>query len=202
SPRRSVKSTPSRARTPGKTLLTFRAWSNGWSQEFLITLKISTGQWRYSKRVESPLRAHRAADGERHTHAAVPGRQIAALGRFTHRFPIATIRTDGELKAIAAPGRQAQINARPDDVVHFGDGLVLVVLAPPHQSLAFANRHAERVGRIAKGGQAGEGAQFQTARIDHCGGFVIARRDRARGNGARRVTGMVARRPEHELGPR
>src|SRR5436309_7000845 len=131
SPRRSVKSTPSRARTPGKTLLTFRAWSNGWSQEFLITLKISTGQWRYSKRVESPLRAHRAADGERHTHAAVPGRQIAALGRFTHRFPIATIRTDGELKAIAAPGRQAQINARPDDVVHFGDGLVLVVLAPP-----------------------------------------------------------------------
>ena len=77
---------------------------------------------------------------------------------------------------IAAPGHQAQIDARPDDTVHFGDDLALVFLALPNDRLAFADRQPKRIGGVAKGGQTGESAQLQAARIDHRGRFIVARR--------------------------
>src|SRR5439155_15069571 len=91
-----------------------------------------------AKRIEPPFHAHYAANGQRHADAPVPRRQVTAFSGFADRFPLASIRTHGELEAIAAGGRHAQINARPDDPTQFSDGLGLVLLALPHNGLAFA----------------------------------------------------------------
>src|SRR5882724_9216310 len=82
---------------------------------------------RNAKRIEPPFHAYHPPNGQRHADAPVPRRQVTAFSGFADRFPLASIRTQGELEAIAAGRRHAQINARPDDTTQLGDGLVLVL---------------------------------------------------------------------------
>src|SRR6266571_3672387 len=100
---------------------------------------------RNAKRIEPPFHAHRAPNGQRHANAPVPRRQVSAFSGFADGLPLASIRTHGELEAIASGRPHAQINARPDNTAQFGDGLVLVLLALPQNGLAFADRHAKRI---------------------------------------------------------
>src|SRR5438876_6845480 len=106
-----------------------RASSFGFPSGFVIrhaSFLFFLGHRRNSKRIESTLRTHHSSHGQRHAHAAVPRRQVTAVGGITGRFPIAAIWTHRELKAVAARGRQAQIYTRPDDTARFGDGFMLV----------------------------------------------------------------------------
>src|SRR5882724_5839051 len=80
-----------------------------------------------AKRIEPPFHAYHPPNGQRDADAPVPRRQVTAFSGFADGFPLASIRTQGELEAIAAGRRHAQINARPDDTTQLGDGLVLVL---------------------------------------------------------------------------
>src|SRR6266516_1808922 len=55
-----------------------------------------------AERIEPPFHAHHAANGQRHADAPVPGREVTAFSGFADRLPLASIRTHGELEAIAA----------------------------------------------------------------------------------------------------
>src|SRR5438876_4073585 len=118
-----------------------------------------------AKRIEAPFGALHAANGQRHSNAAVPRRQVTAFSGFADGFPLAAIRTHGELETIAAGGRHAQIDARPDDTAQFGHGFMMAFFALPHDDFAFADRHPKRVLGIAEGAQTGKSAQLQAARV-------------------------------------
>src|SRR6266487_3957625 len=78
-----------------------------------------------AKRIEPPFHAYHPPNGQRDADAPVPRRQVTAFSGFADGFPLASIRTQGELEAIAAGRRHAQINARPDDTTQLGDSFVL-----------------------------------------------------------------------------
>src|SRR5437879_4290747 len=125
-----------------------------------------------AKRIEPPFATNHAPDGQRHADASVPRRQVTAFSGFSDSFPLAAIRTHGELETIPAGCRHAQINTRPDDAAQFGHGFVPVLFAMPHDGFAFADRYPKRIRGIAKRRQTGKSAQLQVACIDDRRRFV------------------------------
>src|SRR5438045_7618221 len=63
-----------------------------------------------AKRIEPPFHAHHSPNRQRHADTPVPRRQITAFSGFADGLPLASIRTYGELEAIASGRPHAQIN--------------------------------------------------------------------------------------------
>src|SRR6266536_1066950 len=79
----------------------FGHWSLVFCHWSLVLGPSPSGARCNAKGIEPSFGAHDAPNGERHAHAAVPGRKISAIGARAHCFPVDAVGTDGELKAIS-----------------------------------------------------------------------------------------------------